>query len=138
MSIASFSVFLIVLSSFLIVKGYQLVFFGSLIVFFIALLRRKLILDFFTFSMLINSFVLLLFLLREVSAGSLYSDYFISSLVVVLSYVFILLSLRFNDVDLKLLLKCFQISLVFVSLHVLYFLLFAIHLMEPCIFLQCL
>jgi hypothetical protein len=112
MSIASFSVFLIVLSSFLIVKGYQLVFFGSLIVFFIALLRRKLILDFFTFSMLINSFVLLLFLLREVSAGSLYSDYFISSLVVVLSYVFILLSLRFNDVDLKLLLKCFQISLV--------------------------
>jgi len=62
--------------------------------------------------MLINSFVLLLFLLRELSAGSLYSDYFMSSLAMALSYVFILSSLRFNDVDLKLLLKCFQISLV--------------------------
>jgi hypothetical protein len=111
-SIARFSVFLIVLSSFLIAKGYQLVFFGSLIVFFIALLRRKFIFDFFTFSMLVNSFVLFLFLLREVSAGSLYSDYFISSLMMALSYMFILSSSRFNDVELKLLLKGFQISLV--------------------------
>jgi hypothetical protein len=83
-----------------------------LIVFFIAFLRREFIFDFFTLSLLVNSFVLFFFLCREINAESLYSDYFISSLVVALSYVFILISLRLNEIALKFLLKCFQISLI--------------------------
>jgi len=109
-----FSILLVILSSFLIAKGYLLVFLAAAMVFCVRIIvRRTIFLDYFAIALVLYSILLLFFYFREVSVGSDYSDYFLSSLAMALSYAMLLLSVRFSSTDLVLMLRCFQLVLVF-------------------------